>query len=113
MPDPSNTAASSTGKAVNPFAKNTYRVLNEPIKILGILDSRYAQACVIPAVACGLFAASSWPGRAFAFAVSFAVLAWQAHRIAEEDAQLPRVLWLTFTDKSHACAFLKEKGGKS
>ena len=48
-------------KLANPFAKNTYRVANEPFKILGILDSNYAIAAAIPAIVCGLFAATTTP----------------------------------------------------
>jgi hypothetical protein len=100
------------GKARNPFAKSTYRVVNEPFKILGILDSRYATAAAIPAVFCGLFAAATNPGRIFVGAIAFLVFAWQAYRIAEGDPQAPLVYWLTLTDKSHASGFTNHQSVK-
>lgn len=93
------------GKPTNPFAKSTYRVANEPFKILGLLDSRYAIAAAVPAVFCGLFGAATTPGRIVVGALAFLVFAWQAYLIAEEDPQSPLVYWLTLTDKSHASGF--------
>lgn len=92
--------------------KHTFRFYNEPMKFLGVLDSQYAQWCIFPAVLCGLFAATTWLGRIFVAAVAFAVFAWQAQRIADDDRQTPYIWWLTLTDKSHACAFTQKKGAK-
>jgi hypothetical protein len=87
-------------KSGNPFARPTYRVLNEPFKILGILDWRYAFAAAVPAAFIGLFAHSKLVAIA-----AFVLLAWQAYRIAEDDPNLPLVLWLTLFDKKHAGGF--------
>jgi hypothetical protein len=99
---------SNGGKRVVPFAKNTYRVVNEPFRIMGILDSNYAIAAVVPAVACGLFGAATNPMRFLVGGIAFLVFAYQAYRISEDDAKLPLVLWLTLTDKSHAAGFTKQ-----
>src|SRR5690242_20621282 len=90
-------------KSGNPYARSTYRVLNEPFKILGILDWRYAFAAAVPAAFLGLFAHSK-----LVAIVAFVFLAWQAYRIAEDDPNLPLVLWLTIWDKKHAGGFSRE-----
>jgi hypothetical protein len=87
-------------QTANPFAKNTYRVLNEPYKLLGILDWRYAFAAAVPAVFFGLAAHSKIAG-----AILFALLAWRAWRIAEDDPNLPLVWMATFLDKKHVGGF--------
>jgi hypothetical protein len=87
-------------KSGNPFARPTYRVLNEPFKILGILDWWYAFAAAVPAAFIGLFAHSKLVAIA-----AFVLLAWQAYGIAEDDPNLPLVLWLTLLDKKHAGGF--------
>lgn len=91
----------------NPFAKNTYRVLNEPYKLLGLLDWRYAFCAAVPAVFFGLIAHSTIAGL-----IAFALLAWRAWRIAEDDPSLPLVWWTTFFDKSHAGGFDTERNRK-
>lgn len=101
---------SGAGTKLSPFAKNTYRVLNEPFKIFGVLDLNYAMAAAVPAVLCGLFAAATNPGRFLVGGLAFLVFAYQAYRISEVDAKLPLILWLTLTDKSHASGFTQEKG---
>jgi hypothetical protein len=102
------TSASTEQQKANPYAKNTYRVLNEPFKILGILDWKYAFAALVPAVFFALFSHSKIVGL-----VVFSVLAWRVYRIQEEDPNLPLVLWLTIFDKKHAGGFSREKkGGK-
>jgi hypothetical protein len=87
----------------NPFAKNTYRVLNEPYKLLGILDWRYAFCAAVPAVFFGLVAHSVIAGL-----IAFGLLAWQAWRIAEDDPNLPLVWFTTLFDKHHAGGFTAE-----
>jgi hypothetical protein len=90
----------------NPYAKNTYRVLNEPFKLFGILDWKYALVAAVPAVFFGLFSNSKIVG-----IVVYALLAWQAWRIQEEDPNLPLVIWATIFDKRHVEAFRREKKG--
>jgi hypothetical protein len=91
---------------VNPHAKNTYRVLNEPFKLFGILDWKYAFFAAVPAVFFGLFSHSKIVGL-----LVFVLLAWHAYRISENDPNLPLVLWLTLFDKKHASGFDREKKG--
>lgn len=94
-------------QAANPFAKNTYRVLNEPYKLLGILDWRYALVAAVPAVFFGLAAHSKISG-----GIVLALLAWRAWRIAEDDPNLPMVWMTTLLDKKHAGGFTAGRGGK-
>jgi hypothetical protein len=88
----------------NPFAKNTYRVLNEPYKLLGILDWRYGFCAAVPAVFFGLVAHSVMAGL-----IAFGLLAWQAWRIAEDDPNWPLVWFTTLFDKHHAGGFAAEQ----
>ena len=94
-------------KSGNPYARPTYRVLNEPFKILGILDWRYTFAAAVPAAFLGLFAHS----KLIAIA-AFVLFAWQAYRIAEDDPNLPLALWLTIWDKKNAGGFTRERGNR-
>jgi hypothetical protein len=91
----------------NPFAKNTYRVINEPFKLFGVLDWRYVFVAAIPAVFFGLLAHSKIAG-----GIVFAVLAWRAWQISEDDHNLPLVWWVVFFDKHHASGFTLEKTRK-
>jgi hypothetical protein len=91
----------------NPFAKNSYRVVNEPFKLFGILDWRYALMAAVPAVFFGLLAGSKIAG-----GIVFAVLAWRAWHVSEDDASLPLVWWVTFFDKRHASGFTLDTKGK-
>ena len=91
----------------NPFAKNTYRVLNEPYKLLGILDWRYAFCAAVPAVFFALVAHSKIAG-----GILFALLAWRAWRVAEDDPNLPLVWMTTLLDKNHAGGFTSGRSGK-
>ena len=91
----------------NPFAKNTYRVINEPFKLFGILDWRYAFIAAIPAVFFGLLAQSKIAG-----GIVFALLAWRAWQISENDPSLSLVWWVTFFDKKHVEAFNPNVTGK-
>jgi hypothetical protein len=91
----------------NPFAKNSYRVVNEPFKLFGILDWRYALMAAVPAVFFGLLAGSKIAG-----GIVFAVLAWRAWQVSEDDASLPLVWWVTFFDKRHASGFTLDTNGK-
>ena len=90
-----------------PFAKNSYGVINEPFKLFGILDWRYALIAVVPAVFFGLLAQSKLAG-----GIVFAVLAWRAWQISEDDPNLPLVWWVTLFDKSHASGFTLDKNRK-
>jgi hypothetical protein len=91
----------------NPFAKNTYRVINEPFKLLGILDWRYALCAVVPSVFFGLAAHSKIAGL-----ILFAVLAWRAWEMQEDDPNLPLVWWVTLFQIKHADGFGLQKGKK-
>jgi hypothetical protein len=84
----------------NPFAKNTYRVLNEAYRLLGILDWRYAFCAAVPTVFFGLEAHSRIAGL-----IAFALLAWCAWRISEDEPNLPSFGGVTFFGKRHAGGF--------
>jgi hypothetical protein len=104
------TVKGERSKTENPHAKSTYRVLNEPFKILGILDWRYAFFSAVPAIFAGLFTRSRGYGF-LVFCVVFCVLAWRAYEIASQDADLPLVLWATLFDKKHLSSFREERKG--
>ena len=91
----------------NQFAKNTYRVLNEPYKLLGILDWRYAFVAAVPTVFFGSLAHSKIAG-----IVAFAMFAWRAWQIFEYDAQSPLIRWVTLFDKREAGAFTVDPRSK-
>jgi hypothetical protein len=103
-------AKGEQSKTENPHAKSTYRVLNEPFKLMGILDWRYAFCSAVPAVFAGLFTRSRGYGF-LVFCVVFCVVARRAYEIASEDADLPLVLWATLFDKKHLGSFKQEKKG--
>jgi hypothetical protein len=91
----------------NPYAKNTYRVINEPFKLFGILDWRYAAVALIPSVFFGLLAGSKIAG-----GLVFAFLAWRAWQISEDDPSLPLAWWSTLFDQHHLSGFTLEKTRK-
>lgn len=85
----------------------TYRVLTDSIKIMGILDWRYALFCVVAAAPCGLFAQSWIVGAAM-----LALFVWMAWHIGEEDPKLPEVRYATFRDKKRLDPFRRDRTGK-
>jgi hypothetical protein len=94
-------------KKANPFAKNTYRVLNEPYKLLGTLDWRYGFCAAVPAVFLGLVGHSVMAGL-----IAFGLLVLQAWRISEDDSKWPLVWFITLFDKQHCGGFAHEQNRK-
>jgi hypothetical protein len=85
---------------------STYRALTDSVKILGLLDWRYAAVCVAFAVPCGLFS-KSWLVGGVLLAV-FVGIAW---RIGQEDPKLPEVRYATFWDKKVLDPFRRDRSG--
>lgn len=88
----------------NPHAKHSYRVLNQPFMLFGIIDWKVVLVSAVPAAAGGLWA-HSW----LAGLVILLLVAWRVYGYLEEDPLLPLVLWLTVFDKKHLCCFVRGK----
>jgi hypothetical protein len=82
--------------------KPTYRAVNEPYLLLGVLDWRYVLAAEMPAFFAGLGAHSK-----LVFLAVSAFAQWRAYRIYSEDDQLPKVWLYTLLEKRHLCPFRK------
>lgn len=89
---------------MDPRPKRTFRVLNEPFKIMGIVDWRYFAACAVLALFFGFAAHSK-----VAAIIVLAALVWRTYGMSEEDPKRPFAWWSALTDKRKLCPFARER----
>ena len=93
------------------FSKPTYRAANEPFKVLGLIDWRYAVIGAMPSLFIGLLSRQISHSKMTGLLAGAAVLVfleWQGYRVSSVDPARPLAIVKSLLDKRHLCAFKKD-----